>query len=194
MADQEVNFEVEIKQINQVEFLKDDLLVEKLGGHFKSLADLELDIRRSLELERGRQSQSVFEGHLMAKIVQGSTIELPENLLEDEVSKLKQELAEDLKRNQTSLEDWLAETKQTLKQHQTELKQIASNRLKGGLALREIAKQQQITVSDKEVLEAYADLNPATKDEAQAKQTKEDIKARLITQKTLKLISQIATT
>ncbi|MCY4088617.1 MAG: trigger factor [Candidatus Saccharibacteria bacterium] len=194
MANKLINFKVEIKQIDEIELPTDKELLKKIGGNFKSLADLKVDIKNSLNIERNRQARSVFEGHLMAKIVKESQIEIPDDLFQAEVTKLQQELAEDLKRNQTSLESWLLEIGQTQDQHQAELNQMASNRLKGGLALREIAKREKIIVTDNEISEAYKHLGSIAKDEDKQKDLKEDLKARLITQKTLERIWQIATT
>ena len=191
LADQPVLFKVTIKQVEQVNLPDlDDTLAAK-AGPFRTVADLQQFIIEQIKSDKQQQAQSAAEGRLVAKLAQASKLEIPQSLIDNEVKRLQEEHLADLQREGLELTQWLQEVKLTPEVHDQNIQTAALSRLRGGLVLQTISQTENIQVSDTELDEAFKQQTanmqlPADRVES----VKQDLKARLLTQKTITHLMQ----
>lgn len=77
--------------------------------------------------------------------------DIPEVLLDAERKKMFYELTRDLERSGISIEDYLKDIKKTQEEMFNDFKEQAERRAKAALLSRQVAKEQNITVDDKEI-------------------------------------------
>ena len=101
-----------------------------------------------LQAEAVRVSNEVAEQRLIEKILEGSTVNFPDILIREELQDKLRNLAEELRRNQMSYEQYLQRVSQTADQHQSQLAAQSAEQIRALLALREIAIAEQLQADD----------------------------------------------
>ncbi len=146
-----------------------DELVQGLGqpGQFTDVADFKAKIKEHLTIEK---KQSVVAGHrakITDAIIAGSTIELPQILIDSELHQMFAQMEEDLGRSNLKIDDYLTHIKKTKDDLKKEWAPAAEKRAKLQLILNEIAKtekiipdQEKLEKQVKELLQHYKDADP----------------------------------
>lgn len=172
LAEKEVNFKITVNSVQAVSLPEiNDEWVKDLG-RFENLTSLKQNIKEGLLREKEMAESQRIRQEMLEKIAESSKIEIPEILVESEKNKmldsLKEGISQDLK---ISFQDYLARIKKTEKELADSFWQEAQNRIKNFLILREIAKRQNISVSEEEIkretdkiLGGYADIKKAEGD------------------------------
>jgi trigger factor len=198
LASKNVRFEVKVKNVNTLTKLPiNDDFAKKISP-LESLKELKEDIKKHLLNEKQNQANQRYETDLIKEIVTKSKIDLPSSLIDQQVEQLKTETRQNLAyRGQTwpemLKEEGLTE-EQFVKKH---LLNEAEDRVKAGLILAEIANKEDIELTKSEVDEYIEQLKSQYQDEAMRAQldkpeAKQDIASRLITQKTIAKLVNIA--
>ncbi|MDH7481492.1 MAG: trigger factor [Armatimonadota bacterium] len=120
-------------------------------SNFETLDQLREDIRRRLVELRNREADREVDSKIVEQIVSRSSICFPEVMVEHEVHHDLEDIEEQVKRQNATMEDYLRQTGQTEEQLLENLREAASRRLRAGLVLGEIANKEGIQVSDEEV-------------------------------------------
>lgn len=123
-----------------------DEYVKGLGkeGQFTSVEDFKSKIREHLTLEKAREIDSRHRAKITDAIIEKTTMELPQVLIDAEIGQMFGQMEEDLKRAQLKMEDYLAHIKKTREDLMKEWMPSAEKRAKLQLVLNEIAKQDKI--------------------------------------------------
>lgn len=135
-----------------------DEVAKSLGqpGQFEGVADLKTKLREHFEIEKKRENTAAHRGKITDAIVEGSTIELPQILIDSELGQMFAQMEEDLKRANLKMDDYLNHIKKTKEDLKTEWTPSAEKRAKLQLVLNEISKKEKI-VADKEAIENETD-------------------------------------
>lgn len=145
-----------------------DELVKTLGqpGQFEDVAGFKAKMREHLEIQKKEENAARHRASITDAIIEKSTIELPEVMIEAELGQMFAQMEEDLKRAQLSMDDYLTHIKKTREELKKEWQPAAEKRAKLQLVLNEIAKQEKIeadpSLVDHEVshlLEHYKDAD-----------------------------------
>jgi trigger factor len=88
---------------------------------------------------------------LIREVVNRATVHYPDEMVEREVSAQMEDLIRNLESRSLTLQDYLAAQKQDLAQLQTELREQALQRLSTTLVLLDLARENEITVTEKDV-------------------------------------------
>lgn len=115
-------------------------------------------IRENIQVAADQMSESGVENDLVKKIVEGSTVNYPEVMLEAGIHERFNELSERLKQRQVSLKDYLAYKGISPDDLYEQFKGEESNSLVTGLALREIVEKETIEVSADDVEAEIQDM------------------------------------
>lgn len=198
LQSQRVTFKVKVKKVNGLKEPKlDDIFAAKVGP-FKSLSELKTDIKKQLTLERQSQADRDFENQLIQTISEKSKVEIPPKLIDDQVERLEEEEKRNLVyRGQTWPEHLKAEGV-TEEEHRRRQRPDAEARVKAGLVLSEIADREKIDVQPEE-LEIRIQMlkgqyqDPAMQAELDKPENRQDIAARLMTEKTIAKMVEYAT-
>ncbi len=126
--------------------------VKQLGA-FESLDALKKNISDGLLQEKKEKEQQRVRVLIIEAIAKEIKAELPDVLVEREIDKMTQELKQGIEQMGMKWEDYLLHIKKTNDELKTEWRQEAEKRVRVGLALREIAKKENIHPSAEEIQE-----------------------------------------
>jgi trigger factor len=198
MQGKKVTFDVTVKKVNQVVLPKlDDELAPKVGP-FKTLADLKEDVKKQIQQERESQSKTQYENEIIRKIVDKTTVDIPDSMVEEQLERMERNEKQNLMYQGKTWEEHLTEEGISDEEHKNRHRPEAAERVKGGLVLSEIAEQEKLTVTPEEmelrlqVLRSqYQD--PAMQAELAKPENQRDIMAQMLTEKTVdKLVEYLS--
>jgi trigger factor len=179
----------EIKEVVEPE-LNDELAAK--AGPFKTVKELEEDIKREITAQKEREATEKHKDALVSELVAKSTVPVPEILINDQLQSIERDMVQNLMYRGLSLDMYLAEKNFKDKDEwlNTEAKESATNRVKAGLVLAELSKVENIEASQDELLEHMNVLGQQYTSDDMRKQLKSpeaqrDIANRLLTDKTI---------
>ncbi|CAA9564885.1 MAG: Cell division trigger factor [uncultured Thermomicrobiales bacterium] len=139
----------QIKTIDLVEL--DDEFAKKVGNA-ESVAELREQIASDLHREKTASARTSVVNEALNKVADQAAIELPpvmvDESLEDEVKQLRMRLSQ----NRETLENYLRANNQSLAELREEIRPDAARRLRNTLVVQEIARRENIVVTDQDVL------------------------------------------
>ncbi len=135
-----------------------DEVAQSLGqpGQFTSVEDLKTKLREHFEIEKKRDNSSLHRSKITDAIIESSSIELPQILIDSELKQMFGQMEEDMKRANLKMDDYLAHIKKTHEDLKNEWIPSAEKRAKLQLILNKIAQEEKI-VTDKEAVENETD-------------------------------------
>ena len=136
-------YEVILPEIND-EFAK--------AMNFKSVDEMKKKIEENISAEVQQKEDQRFELEILEEIMEKSEFdELPDDLINAESEKMLQELKGQIEQSGGKFEDYLKEIKKTEDEIKKGFKPQAEKRLKTALITREVAKAEDIKISEKEI-------------------------------------------
>lgn len=200
LAGKEVEFIVKAHKIKEVELPPLDDNLAKSLGKFQSLDELKTDIDKWLKEEAEKQEQTRQREAAMEELIKITKVDIPEELIDQEVSAMVEDLTRQLSQQNMSLEDYLKRNSATEDEMRKQWKTMAEKRVIAGLALDAFKKQENVESTDTEVTEEIKRLQqiyPDQKDEIKEKYSsdieKRRLKHLLSGQKALEHLWKIAT-
>lgn len=123
-----------------------DELAATLGqpGQFKDVADFKAKIKEHLEIEKKRDGIARHRAKITDTIVEATSMDLPQVLIDSELNQMLAQMNEDLERANLKMEDYLKHIKKTEADMRTEWSPAAEKRAKLQLVLNEIAKVEDV--------------------------------------------------
>lgn len=190
LRNKKVTFAVSIKKVNEVvEPEVNDEFASKVGP-FKTVDELRADIKKQLANERRMQAEREHENELVKKITDGSTVEIPASLVDQQIISMEEEEKRNLTYRGQTWAEHLKEEGVTEEEHRARNRDEAEARVKAGLVLSEISEREKIEVTPEEVeirlqiiKSQYQD--PAMQEQLGNPDSRRDIAARLLTEKTI---------
>ena len=198
LQNKKVKFAITVKKVQELAVPKFDDAFAKTIGPFKNVKEAEENIKKDLKAERERENVAAYDNELLALLASKSTVDIPEQLIEEEINRIEEEEKRNLVyRGQTWQEHLEAEgiSEET---HRERQRIPATERIKGGIVLAEVADKENITVTPEE-LEVRIMLlkNQYTDDamltELDKPENRRDINNRMLTEKTLDALRKFAT-
>jgi len=188
-----VEFSVSLKTLNSVKLPKLDDEFARSIGPFKSLAELKGDAKKELVREKEVQVLKDYENALLERIAETSQVEIPGSIVEQENIRTEDEEKRDLTYRGETWQEHLASEGITEEQHRERNRPAVINRIKIGLLLGEIAERENISVSDAELANRIGLLKQQYQDgamqaELDKPENRNDVRGRLLTEKTLELL------
>ena len=153
-AGKAITFEVKVSSIKEKELdpLDDDFA--QAVSDFETLAEFKEDIEKNLRESRQRQADQELGQNLLDKVIETAvTIEWPEALeeeaIDDEVNRFKDQF----ERSGLNLEDYLQIQGQSDEEFREQLRESVVAGLKRSVVLGELAKLEQVSINNAEILE-----------------------------------------
>lgn len=143
-----------------------DELAATLGqpGQFSDAADLRAKLREHLTIEKTREATAAHRAAVTDAVIESTTLELPQVLVQSELAQMFGQMQEDLNRANLKIDDYLGHIKKTREDLEKEWTPAAEKRAKLQLILNEIAKKENITPNIDEVNEQVKGLIERYKD------------------------------
>ncbi len=148
----EFDTKVNLVQERQLPEWNDDFA--RMLGNFSSAQAAEGSIRDGLKSEKEHREKERIRMSIIEAVAEATRAEIPEALVDNELVKMIAELENSIAKMGLKFEDYLQHIKKTPEDLKKEWRKDASKRVKIALALREIARKENIVPSDAEIEEA----------------------------------------
>ena len=197
LQSKKVTFEVTLISLNElVEPKADDDFAAK-AGPFKTLVELKADIKKQLMVERENEVTRNYEEELLALIADKAKLAVPKQLIDEQIERIEAEEKQNLAYRGQTWEEHLKAEGVTAEEHKEQKREAATNRVKIGIVLSEVAEAEKITVEPKEfdvrlkaMKEQYQDAE--AQKQLEQPEVQRDILARMITEKTINKLKEYA--
>lgn len=147
--------EIELAELTD-EFVKE-------VGPFETVADFKTKVKENLLKEKEFRAKEKRRLGIVGKIIEGADIPLPRVLVESELDRMLAQLADDLKRSNKTLPEYLEHIKKTESELRVDWEKDAKTRVKFELVLGKIAELEKIEANKddvekeaKHIMEHYA--------------------------------------
>ena len=155
LAGKKAVFDVKVKEIRETEPLKiDDELAQRFGE--ESLESMKQKVREQIEADYAQAARQRTKRELLDKLSDGHDFPVPPSMVDNEFNAIWEQIERDREQGQLDPED-AAKDEETLK---AEYRAIAERRVRLGLLLSEVGRENNIEVTQDE-------LNRALVQEAQ---------------------------
>lgn len=144
-------FKVKINEIKTKELpeLNDEFASEV--SEFDTLAEYKEDLRKHLEVEKENEAKRTKEDEALKKIIDKSTMELPEAMIDTQCENMINEFAQRIAQSGLSMEQYMQFSGMTIDGLKEQVRPEAETRIKSSLVLEQIAKDENIEVSEDEI-------------------------------------------
>jgi len=189
LAGKKVLFRVKVTEIKIMELpeLNDDF-AKNLGSDFNDLESLKNRIREDLKAREEKRVDRELKRKLLDKISAAVTFDLPESLVDSEMNYA----VETVKQNLARMGSNFAKAGLTEQKVREDFRPASEKRVKDLLILGEIARQNELNLTESEIDEGFADLAKGIGQDPkvvrqyyEAKSLLEGFKDRLLEEKTL---------
>lgn len=160
LAGKEAIFKCSVNEIKAEEkpVLDDDFA--KDVSEFDTLADLKADTKAKLQESKEAQALLKMKDSVLAKVYEANEIDIPEVLVEDEITSMMQEFDQQLRSQGLDLEKYFEYLQKDPAEFRSELRDDAFRKVKTRMIVSAIAQAEGITVTPEE-LEADIDMMAA---------------------------------
>ncbi len=161
--------------------LDDDFAV--LVGDYENLADLETKLRQKLLQDAQKQARDDYLEQIWDHLFATAHIEYPKIYVDQEIEMFEQDLENNLKSRNISLEDFFKLTNTTQEAWRERIRPQAETRLKQRLILSQVIAQEQIQISESDILDQIEKLVEPLGEQA------DSVRSRLTTPNGMVMIS-----
>jgi FKBP-type peptidyl-prolyl cis-trans isomerase (trigger factor) len=136
-------------------------------GPFKDVEDFRVKLKENIKLEKENLQKEKTRLEIIEKIIDESTLEVPDILVEAELDKILYRMESDITQMGLKFEDYLKHLNKTMEDLRKDFRNDAEKKAKLALILNEIAKAEKIEPDEADVakevaaiLEHYKDADP----------------------------------
>ena len=148
-------FKVQVSDVKELELPElNDEFAQKLSPEFKTLDILKEEIRKSLTAREEKRVDSQLKERLLDKIAEGLNIELPQVMVDSETDAYLERFKMNVRGTGGSLEK-LGIPEQKLREN---FEPMSRKRVKEILMLSQIAKQENIDLTEEDVGEGFKEI------------------------------------
>ena len=151
LADQDVSFTVLIKEVKTKRLPTADDEFAKTAGEFDTIAELRDAIKDQLKETKRARAREELRGAVLEALIDASDLEAPSRLVEDEFTHRLEHLEEELSDAGMTLSRYATEIDSTELEVRSDLRRGSGRAVKGELLLEQIAREQNVQVSDEEL-------------------------------------------
>jgi len=193
-----VTFEISAKKIAELVLPKADDDFASKAGPFETLKDLKADIKRQLGIEKQNELDRAFETELLREIAKKTAVAIPDAVIVDQVQRAEQDERQNLTYKGQTWQEHLEAEGVSEEEHRKRNRPDAEEQVKIGITLGAIGDAEDITVTPEE-LEIRMQLlkgqytDPAMQAELDKPEGRQDIAARLRSEKIITLLTNYAT-
>lgn len=198
LAGAKVTFKVTVKEVHEFKLPElTDEYAKTLAPDIKDVAGLKADIKNELEARSEFEANQKFQDSLLEELTDKSTVPTPEVLVQDQLTALEQNFAQNLMYRGQTLDQYLDQEGLTREDWITkELRPAAEKRVRNSLVMAQLTRDWNITVTDNEVkaqqekvVAQYSD--PSLKARFQTPEANQQIAQQLMAEKTLAHLAEL---
>lgn len=154
LKNKDVTFTVTVREIKERILPEvDEELFKDLGEDIHSKEELETKIKEHLKEHKETERDNKYLEEVIKTAISNMKVELNEEIIHDEIHRIINQQAEQMKMQGLSIEQYLEFTKSTMEDLENQIKPEAENRVKERYLLEAIVEEEEIDATDKEVEE-----------------------------------------
>jgi trigger factor len=163
LAGKPAMFKVTVKEIKSKELpeLNDEFASEV--SEFENLEEYKNDIKAKLAEKKEKEAATENEDNVVQKVVENSTMEIPEPMIESQVNTMVNDYARRMQSQGLSLDQYMKFTGMTIESLKDQMKPQALKRIQTRLVLEAVAKVENIAVADEAVEKEISGMAEAYK-------------------------------
>lgn len=144
-------FKVKIHEVKAKELpeLNDEFAQDV--SEFNTLEEYKEDLKKHLEVQKEDEAKRTKEDEAIQKIIDKSTMEIPEAMIKTQCENMVNEFAQRLAQSGLSMEQYMQFSGMTIDGLKEQVRPEAETRIKSSLVLEQIAKDENIEVSEDEI-------------------------------------------
>ena len=151
LAGKPATFKVKINEIKAKELPElDDEFAQDAAG-VDTLAEYKEEIKKNLTEKKETEAKKTKEDEAIQKIIDKSKMDLPEAMIETQCETMVEEFAQRIAQSGLTMEQYLQFSGMTVDQLKEQVRPEALTRIQSSLVLEQIAKDENIEVSDDDV-------------------------------------------
>lgn len=160
LAGKEVVFKVKVNEIKtkQLPEVNDDFAKTVNHHNTETMKDLLEHLEAHLREDKEAEAEEKFTNEVLTKVVEGSTLEVPQSLITEETDRMVEDFAARLKQQGFTMEQFSQITGQTEAQLREQMTPDAAGKVKVRLVLDAIANQENLSANDDEVEAEYTKI------------------------------------
>lgn len=143
-------FKVKIHEITTQELPDLDDEFAQDVSEFDTLAEYKEDLRRELTEQKENEAKQTKEDEAIQKIIDKSKMDIPEAMITTQCESMVEEFAQRLAQSGMSVEQYMKLSGVTMDQLMDQVRPEAVSRIQSSLVLEQIAKEENIEVSDED--------------------------------------------
>jgi FKBP-type peptidyl-prolyl cis-trans isomerase (trigger factor) len=128
----------------------DEVFVKSLGN-FKDIQDFKEKLKDMILEDKRNKEKDKKRIALSDKLIDTSTIDLPDVLIESEIKRIENQFSDDIARMGMKMEDYITHAKKTIEDLRKDWRPQAEKKAKLQLILNKIAEEEKIKVEQKEI-------------------------------------------
>ena len=148
VAGKEAVFATKVNLVNKKETLKMGELAEKLGIEDANISSMKADVRKNMERELNQVLKSKVKEQVMDALVESHSFDVPKSMIDQEIESLKSQAMQQFGGQGNNLPDLPSEL----------FEEKANKRVKLGLIVGEVIKQNKLTADKDHVREKLEEL------------------------------------
>ncbi len=134
---------------NELPEMNDEFV--KTLGEFENVDDFKTKLEENIKLQKEREAQAKTRETMMEGLIEASSFDVPEVLVQSELDKMIAQMKDDVMRMGLEYEQYLEHMGKTEDELTTEWKPDAKKRAQSELILKEIAAQEEIKADEQKV-------------------------------------------
>jgi len=151
LAGKMAKFKVKMNLVQERELPEINDEFAKTLGQFENLEALKKNIQEGMEHEAKHKLEEEKRGKYLEKIATHLEAELPEILVEQEISQMVREFEYQIQMMGMDLDIYLGQLKKDKEELKKDWRPQAEKRVQSALALKELAKMEEVKVDSKEI-------------------------------------------
>ena len=197
IAGKEITYKIKLSDIKEKELppLDDDFA--KSVGDYNTLDELKEHIKNQIDERKKYEAENEFSENLMEKVSEKVKFEVPKVLIEKQVESMMNNLTEDLKNRNITLEAYYKMIKADESKVKKEYSVIAENQIKKELIIDKIIQNDKITATDEEVNKKIDEIAKSTNQKPlkvramfEKNKTLDNLKEQIMREKVIEILSR----
>ena len=144
-------FKVKINEIKGKELPELDDEFAQDVSEFDTLAEYKEDVKKNLTTQKENDAKKTKEDEAIQKIVEKSKMDIPEAMIDTQCEAMLDDFAQRIAQSGLSMEQYLQFSGMTVEKLKEQVRPEAVTRIQTSLVLEQIAKEENIEVSDEDV-------------------------------------------
>jgi trigger factor len=154
LASQEITFQVTLHEIREEVLPEIDDEFAKNFGQYETLDDLKTAITKNLDEGYTKRAEQEMNEQIFKSLISKTEFELPDSMVDYELERIIEEVERTLAYHNKTMEDQGLTRESLLEQH----RELAEKKVRRHLILDKIVQQENMTLSDEELENAFNDM------------------------------------